>query len=313
MLKEILVIFAVSLFLVPVSMPLDHAGAGINLGFENSPAMNVTLDNSNISLNWFNPYFLKFDSNIGIANIYPHLKWTMRENGKLNYSYTTNASVPIGNIPSPFTGSRASGILSLDEEYQNISVNIDKSTSSLNLTGSNGTSLIINGTNTLSVSYSINIHEPIISSGVFVIPMVFYQGRGFRNAINERFVERASLRELKGLMMPMENSTQSFIFSMGTRYLDNGRTMNSTVEYMHYGRFYMFYLLMPYSGAYNNISYDPYITFPASIPLRSITVSTPVTEAIGEVESNIYAFAGGAILGVLLIGSGYVSYRKRNA
>lgn len=309
MLKTLLIILVASLMMVPASVPYHHSPEGAHLSFGTSPGMNISINNGNTTMNFFGPNFLRFYSNEGFENLYPHLHWHMTSHGKLNYSYSTNVSGRIG-ITGIYPNSR-SDFFNMAMEYQNITVNIDKVSRVLELNGTNNTTLTINGTDSLSVSYQFHIHDTRSVTGDLIIPIAIYQGKGFKAGMRERFDEKRMKMCLNGLVMPFNDTKQMIIFSLNSHYMDNGQEMNSTILFYHLYRFYIYYLIIPYSGKYNNITYDPYVTLPSSFPLKNVDVSTPITQAIAEIESNLYAFGGGIILGSILIAAGYISYRKK--
>ncbi|MGP6206477.1 hypothetical protein ACNF42_00355 [Cuniculiplasma sp. SKW3] len=308
--KALLIILVVSLMMVPVAVPYNHSPDGAHMSFGPSPGMNISMNGGNTTMNFFGPNFLRFYSNEGFKNVYPHLHWHMTSKGKLNYSYHTNVSGRIG-LTGISPNSR-NNFFKIALEYQNITVNITKVSKILEMNGTNNTTLTINDTNSLSVSYQFSIHDTRNLSGDLVIPIAIYQGKGFKPGMRERFDEKRMKMNFNGLVMPFNQTRQTIIFSLNSHYVDNGQEMNATIIFYHVYRFYVYYLIIPYSGKYNNISYDPYVTLPSSFPLKTVDISTPITQAIGEIESNLYAFGGGIILGSLLIGAGYISYRKKS-
>ncbi len=309
MLRTLILVLVASLMIVPISEPFAQDAGAVHISFANSPEMNISIGGRNTTLSFFNPNFMRFYMNMGVPGLYPHIHWHILAHGKLNYTYSANTSSRLGI--NGFPGDMRDGIFNTATDYQNITINISKVTKVFELNGTNNTTLMINSTNSLSISYHFSIHDTRNLPGEIIIPMAVYQGKGFGHGIAEKFNEKRMKMELNGLVMPFNNTKHKMTFSLNSRYIYNGQEMNSTLVSYHFYRFYVYFLVIPYSGKYNNISYDPYVTLPSSFPLKTVTVSTPITQAIAEIENNVYAFVGGIVFGTILIGAGYISYRRK--
>ena len=63
-------------------------------------------------------------------------------------------------------------------------------------------------------------------------------------------------------------------------------------------------------GKYSNISYDPYLSIPGQNTLKNITVKDIESGVVNIILENSVYLSIGLIVGMLMIGSGYV-YRKK--
>ncbi len=318
MLKIIFAIIAISLILVPISMPMDIHSENVSIGFGKNPVINTTYNGTNITVDMFQTGVGFPVENMGLLHHFENIKWKLKKDGPLNYSYSSsfsayslNQNIFNNNFPSkmPF-----SGIM----DHYNITINVTRETKTLNLTQQinnstqDRTNISLTHYNTLQISYTINIQSNSDREQYMAIPITVFTGKGIMGEFHRDFFEKKDKMKIYALQLSTDQNGINYMFSLGPQYSVNGTGQNGTISYFHESHnFYAYFLLMKYNGTDVNIKYDPYLTLPTSNPLKAPIVITPITQAIAEVENNVYAFAGGTVIGILLIVSGYVSHRRR--
>ena len=71
-------------------------------------------------------------------------------------------------------------------------------------------------------------------------------------------------------------------------------------------------LVFAMNNSYTNITYDPYVITP-DVSLSNFNISGPLNGTINYLLDNSEILIGGFTAGLMIIGAGYISYKKRSS
>ncbi|OWP54226.1 MAG: hypothetical protein B2I18_02740 [Cuniculiplasma sp. C_DKE] len=332
-----IIIFATVLMISPMYMGVAHGHSDGQIQFDKSPTFNLTIGNQKISLDLFSPQYLdsnfkKITSNPIIntsgfmnsdmgKNINLSFGKAIREsyhetvNGKLNISYSYFLQERVFEISMPGILAESSGnFLPLNYGYLfiNMTINVFETRYNNTITGLNG-NIFVGSNNSLRITYEMNVHSTLGGTYHIIIPTVFSSssnGIGVENFTGARMTERNQF--YSGIRLHIDQDRNIYFLYNGTYYMDGMAREMKTLNYGPNGsNLNALSYVFTGNGKYSNISYDPYLSIPGQNILKNITVKDIENGVVNLILENSVYLSIGLVVGMVMIGSGYVYRRKK--
>ena len=332
-----IIIFAAILVMSPTYLGIAHGHSSGQIQFDKSPAFNLTIGDQKISIDLFSPHYLNSnfkkithnpmintsgfmnyegEKNMNLSFGKP-VKESFKENvrGKLNISYSYFLQERVFEISMPGILAKSTSVffpLNYGYLFINMTINIFEVMDNNTVTSING-NIFVGNNNSLRITYEMNIHSTLGGTYRIIIPTVFStysNGIGVENFTGARMTERNQL--YSGIRLHIDQDRNIYFLYNSTYYMDGIAREMKTLNYGPNGsNLNALTYVFTGKGKYSNISYDPYLSIPGQNILKNITVKDIESGVVNIILENSVYLSIGLIVGMLMIGSGYV-YRKKN-
>ena len=247
--------------------------------------------------------------------------WHIKKNGPMNYTYYSSSIESI-SMNMPVVALNSNLIKVSLAYYLNDTIYIHP-VSSNRIFNTSSNRLYSNNTNTLSITYDISAHRVIsISKSIpfsklnlsiyneqdIIVPQIFYFGNG-TTLTNVTMKENHS--NYNGFSFMLGNTHKHLFYTFNRTYSNNGVPNNTCIIIKSISHTLLMGMVFTMNGNYANITYDPYVITP-DISLLHFNITGPSERFINYILDNSVILIGGFTAGILIIGAGYISYRKRS-
>ncbi len=290
----------------------DH---GNHISFLSSPGLNFTINGVNTTLKFFTGGVVQVEDN----EMNYSSSWNITKNGFMNYTYVSNAieSVPVSfGYTSFYSGTIYLSVVF----YVNTTIYIHPVSLNRTYNSSNNISHLMSGkTNTLSITYNIVSHRIVegnlslvnfskLDQQYITVPEVFYFGN---SSAPDNLTFNSDHSNYNSFRFHFGNSPNNLFYTFNRTYSENGIQKEVGVRFENEPHRIRMGFVFPINSSYTNISYDPYVITPG-ISLSNFNVSGPLNGAINYIMDNSEILIGGFAAGLMIIGAGYISYRKKS-
>ena len=336
-----IIVLSAILMVSPMAIGSNGNQPNGEIQFERTPAFNFTLGNQNITLNFFNPQFLNLNEKKIMGNMASFnssgfssnplntknlsfgkaVKESYHENvkGKLNvsYDYFVQEQVLKMNMKGiPLSDQINNFPLSTGYLFINMTINICSVKSNATILTDNG-SISIGSNNTLKIIYFMNVHSTMGGSSAIIVPIIFSsesRNIGVQNFTHAIYTDSKtnSKKLFNGINFNIgDHKKVNFLFN--DSYMENGELRNVDIKNMGRNGSQLSALALVFNekGKYSNISYDPYFSIPVKNIFKNVTVKYIENGVISLILENSLFLSAGIVMGVAIIGTGYVYRRKK--
>ena len=290
---------------------------GNHISFLSSPGINFSIGGVNTTLKFFTGgRVIIEDSEVNYTSI-----WNITKNGFMNYTYTSNA-LESTTVNFPVKGFSYSTVSINMLFYINTTTYIHPVSINRTFNSSNGSPIMSGNNNTLSISYNITSHRIITGDTSLmnltqqdqqsiVVPEIFYFGN---SPIPANMTFRSDNSNFNSFKFQFGNTLKSLYYTFNRTYSENGVIKQAEIEFEPLSQSHSLRMgfVFAMNGSYTNITYDPYVITP-DVSLSGFNVTGPLKVAINYLVDNSEILIGGFTAGIMIIGAGYISYRKKSS
>ena len=290
---------------------------GNHISFLSSPGINFSIGGVNTTLKFFTGgRVLIEDNEVNYTSI-----WSITKNGFMNYTYTSDA-LESTSVSFPVMGLSYNTVMVNMLFFINTTTYIHPLSINRTFNSNNGSPIKSGNTNTLSISYNITSHRIILGAPPLinlskedqqsiVVPEIFYFGNSPAPANMSFKSDNSNFNSFK---FQFGNTLKSLYYTFNRTYFENGVAKQAEVEFEHLSESHSLKtgFVFAMNNSYTNITYDPYVITP-DVTLSNFNVTGPLNGAINYLLDNSEILIGGFTAGLMIIGAGYISYRKRSS